>query len=294
MPDVEQPREHAQAARDRAEGAKERAEQVVPGTWLEAARSASARNLAVLSAGLAFFGLISIGPAIGVVFGMLQLVVGAEAVEAIVELLEDTPVDQFGLVDIMRDMEDRAGQFAGFGALFLLWPATTLASGWARALNGIFGLESQGPAGLKGRLRGIVPGAVVIASVFLLFVALSLGTALIGEQALLAVIVLPGAIAVQGALILVIYRYLPSERFPWRDLWRGAALATAGSVLATAGLALVLTVSGDVTEDYPEQLTTAIVLGFWLYALNTALLLGAEYNGVRRRRAQHGDEPVDG
>jgi membrane protein len=262
---------------------RERAEEHVPSSWQEIVTSGRDHNLPILAAGLAFFGLISIGPAIAVGFAALQFIASPEAADAVIELLEDTPIDQFGLVDIMRDMEDEAGQFAGFSLLFLLWPATTLASGWTRALNDIFELDVEGPSGLKGRLRGIAPGSVLLVAVFLVFLAATFGTALLGEGVLLALAIVPGAIAVQMGFNLVIYRYLPSHRLGWGELWRGAGLATAGVVVGTLGFVALLTFSQDFADEYPEQLVTAIVLGFWLYVTNAALLAGAEYNATVRR-----------
>ncbi len=266
------------------EGHRERAEERVPSLWQDAVTRGRGHNLPILGAGLAFFGLISIGPAIAVGFGLLQFIASPDAVDAVIELLEDTPIDQFGLVDIMRDMEDQATQFAGFSLLFLLWPASTLASGWTRALNDIFELDAEGPSGLKGRVRGLVPGSVLLFAVFLVFLAVSFGTALVGEGGLVAFAIIPGTIAIQFAFNLVIYRYLPSARIAWSALWRGAGLATVGVVLGTLGFVALLTFSQDFADEYPEQLVTAIVLGFWLYATNVALLVGAEYSSARARQ----------
>jgi membrane protein len=274
MPDVEQIKQDAQ--------------EKVPSLWQELAERASAHNLLMLGAGLAFFGIVSFGPAVAVGFGLLEIVASSDATDEIVDLLEDGVTDQFGLTDLIEQMEEQGGQYAGIGFLLLLWPATTLASGWTRALNDIYETGSAGPSGLLGRVRGLIPGAVLVGGLFGLFATVTLGAALLGDDgARLAAAIIVGAVAVQVALVLVIYRYLPSDRRPWGNLWRGAVWATAGVVLGTGGFAAVLAFSGDFGEQYPEQLTTAIVLGLWLYVVNTALLLGAELNAIRERRS-HG------
>ncbi|QBI19597.1 hypothetical protein ER308_08555 [Egibacter rhizosphaerae] len=269
-----------------------RAREQTPSLWVETLRGAGARNVLLLGAGLAFFGLISVGPSIAIGFGLLQFLASSEAVDAVIELLEDTPIDRFGLVDVLHEVEDQAGQIAGFSAVFLLWPATTLASGWARALNDAFGFEGPGPTGLKGRLRGLIPGAVLLVAAFLLLIAVSFGTALVGEGVLIALVIVPGAIVVQLAVNLVIYRWLPSEQLPWRALWRGAVLATGGVVLGTLAFTAALVFVQGFGDQYPEQLATAIVLGLWLYLLNLALLTGAEYNAARRRLERERDAPM--
>lgn len=69
-------------------------------------------------------------------------------------------------------------------------------------------------------MRGLAPGTVLIFAVFLVFLAASFGTALLGEGVLLALAIIPGAIAVQMAFNLVLYRYLPGEHLAWGSLWR--------------------------------------------------------------------------
>jgi hypothetical protein len=45
-------------------------------------------------------------------------------------------------------------------------------------------------------------------------------------------------------------------------------------------------VVGQIDDRYPPALSTALVLGLWLYAANVCLLLGDELNNL--------DRPLDG
>jgi membrane protein len=270
----------------RVRSVAERVRERVPAPLRATLERAGEHHTLTLAAGLAFFGILSIGPAVGVGFGLLRVLVSPEAADSIVELLEDGFPQQLGLGDLIDQMEDRGARYAGVGLVVLLWPATTLASGWARALDAIMDADAlPGVRGLRGRLQGLVPGGILVAGLFLLLAAVTFGTALVGTAgALFLGGLLVAAIALQYVFNLVIYRLLPSTKRPWRSLWRGAVVATAGVGLVTAGFAIALGVGEGLAERYPPALTTSIVLGIWLYGANIALLLGAEYNEVHWER----------
>lgn len=255
----------------------------LPGPLAEVVERAARHHTMTLAAGLAFFGLVSIGPAIGLGFALVRILVSPEAADSLVELLRDTGSEMLGLVDLLEQMEDRAPRYAGIALLVLLWPASTLASGWTRGLDAVMEIDSAGGVrGLRGRVSGLVPGAVLVGGLFVLVGAVTIGTALVGADAVVLLVLLPiGAVVFVFLLNLLIYRWLPNATRPWARLWPGAAWATAGVVLSTAGLALALTFGQGLTDRYPPALTTAIVLGLWIYGANIALLLGAEYNEAR-------------
>lgn len=259
-----------------------------PGRWAPThlrrlVEQASKHHTMTLAAGLAFFGILSIGPAIGLGFGLVRLLVSPEAADSLVDLLSDTGSELLGLVDLLEQMEDRAGRYAGIALVVLLWPASTLASGWTRALDAVMETDSTGGMrGLRGRVLGLLPGGVLVAGLFLLLGLVTLGTALAGEDGVLVLVIVPiGGVLLAFLLNLVIYRWLPTETRPWRALWRGAAWATVGVALSTVGLALALALGQGLTDTYPPALTTIIVLGLWIYGSNVSLLLGAEHNELR-------------
>jgi membrane protein len=272
MPD---PSALADAARDRA-----------PSRLLTVVENTSRHNTMTLAAGLAFFGLLSFGPAVALGFGLLRVVASGDATETLVNVLQGAFPEQLGLGDLLEQMEDNGAQYAGIGLLVLLWPATTLASGWTRALDDIFEVDSDGGVrGLQGRLRGLAPGGILVAALFLLFAAVTFGAAVLGGggegQIALVVAIGLGAVALQFLFNLVIFRMLPSDKHPWSELWPGAVWSTLGVVTATVGFGLALSFGEGLADQYPPSLTTSIFLGLWLYAANTALLLGGEYNAAR-------------
>jgi membrane protein len=270
-----------QRATDVAEGAG----RFVPAAVRGVVERAGAHHTVTLAGGLAFFGILSIGPAIGVGFGLVRLVSSSAVTDAMIEMLQDGFPETLGLGELLEQMEDRAARYVGLGLLVLLWPATTLASGWTRALDAVNEFDSTGGVrGLWGRLRGAAPGSVLLVGLFLLVGAVTFGSAALGDRLGFVIAVTSAAVVLQFCFCLAIYRWLPSTARPLAALWPGALWATAGVVAATIGFALALTLGEGIAEQYPPTLTTAIILGLWLYAANLALLLGDEYNAYRRHR----------
>lgn len=245
-----------------------------------------------LAAGLAFFGLISLAPAIGFALGLLRLVTGDATAEALTSALEDTFPHTLGLADLIDQMQDRAGRYAGLAFLVLLWPATTLASGWTRALDAVNEEDSTGGLrGLRGRAKGLLVGGGLLGGLLVILGLAATATTLAGgERPVLLVAAFGGGLGVIFAFCLAAYRWLPSESHDVATLWRGALIATAGVVATTVGFAVALGYADQLAEQYPPALSTAVVLGLWLYFANTALLFGEQYNAIRRRRERPEEE----
>lgn len=273
------PERAVQEARERAGGLAERAPAVVP-SLVDAARR---HETLLLAGGLAFFGLISLPPAVAVGFGVLRLVASPEAASGLANNLQQVFPETLQLGELLKATQDRGGRYAGLGLVILLWPATTLASGWSRALDAVNEYEALPVArGLAGRLRGLGVGLALLVGVLALLAAVTAGSALVGQVALLGPVLGAGVAGVFG-FCLALYRWLPSQRRSWPALWRGAAWATAGTAVATTGFALALAGADSLAQNYPAGLSTALVLGLWLYAANLSLLLGDEYNAWRAR-----------
>lgn len=240
----------------------------------------------VLAAGLAFFGLLSLSPAVGVGLGLLRILAPDDVVHTMVDTLQGSFPETLGLSGLLEQMQDRAARYAGVGLLVLLWPATTLASGWRRALEAVCEQETA-PAvrGLMGRLKGLTVGLGLLGGMLSLVAAMVAGTALVGQRTAVLAGIAVAAVALQFGFSLVVYRVLPPESVPWDRLWPGAAWSTLGVALVTVGLGLALTAADQLAEQYPPALSTAVVLGLWLYGANLSLLLGAELNAARQSQA---------
>lgn len=240
----------------------------------------------VLAGGLAFFGLLSLSPAVGVGLGLLRILAPDHVVSSLVDTLQGSFPETLGLSSLLEQMQDRAARYAGVGLIVLLWPATTLASGWRRALDAVCEHETvPGVRGLAGRLKGLTVGLGLLGGMLSLVAAMVAGTALVGQRTAVLAGIAVAAVALQFGFSLVVYRVLPQESAPWGRLWPGAAWSTLGVGLVTVGLALALTAADQLAEQYPPALSTAVVLGLWLYGANLSLLLGAELNTARQSPA---------
>lgn len=269
------------AAEERAQDALER----VPSGVRAVIDAAARHHTFMLAAGLAFLGLVSVAPALGVGLGLLRLVASEQTVNALVAALQGSMGGALGLADLLGQMQDQAGRYAGLGMLVLLWPATTMASGWRRALEAVHDQEST-PAlrGLAGRGKGLLVGLFLLSGILVLLAALVAAmTVDAGRTVVLGGIVVAG-LTLQYLFALLVYRYLPATSPSWSGLWPGAAASTVGVGLVTVGLGVGLGLVDSLSQQYPPTLSTAMVIGLWLYGANLSLLLGAELNAARRTR----------
>ncbi|HWB72803.1 MAG TPA: YihY/virulence factor BrkB family protein [Egibacteraceae bacterium] len=257
----------------------------VPQPLQELVERAGRHQTMTLAAGLAFLGLVSLGPALAVGMALLRGLTSPQTATAVVDALKATFPETLGLADLIGQMEGQVGRYAGLSLVVLLWPATSLASGWLRALDAISEEEAT-PAlrGLVGRAKGLGLGLALLAGFVLVVATMVAGTAFAGRRAA----ALAGLLAVTPASLFVtclaLYRWFPSHRRrPWSLIWQGAAWATAGVFVATIGFALGLTLAEQLAGHYPPSLSTAIVVGLWLYGANACLLLGDEWNALRAR-----------
>ncbi|MEQ8329408.1 MAG: YihY/virulence factor BrkB family protein [Longimicrobiales bacterium] len=196
-----------------------------------------------------------------------------------------------GLVDTL--MQQRGG-LTLFGALFFVWVATRLVGSVRAALREIFDV---------GRARGIVEGKifdvqVVVLAVLLL--TLNLGVTVVFEAALsfgLGTLGLAGpwtiltrrllgmalAFASIWILFLIIYRYLPARRIPWRTAVVAATFASVCHELLKGGFTWYATEVADYGSTF-GNLATVAVLYFWIYYEAVVFILAGEVAQVYTMR----------
>ncbi|HSG08678.1 MAG TPA: YihY/virulence factor BrkB family protein [Longimicrobiales bacterium] len=255
--------------------------------------SAVAFNLLV-----AMLPLIILG--IGVTGYVLSRQVG-DPVEAIVALAagllpeSSEGADPSGIVRsiVARVMEQRSG-FTLFGALFFVWLSTRLVGTLRVALREIFDVAQA---------RGIIQGKifdiqVVLVGVLLLTVNLGLvlaletavrfgvgflglgGAALSGAEWFVGQTLAVGAI---WTLFLVMYRFLPARRIPWRTSVVAATFAGLCHELLKHGFTWYATELADYSSTW-GNLATVAVLFFWIYYEALVFILGGEVGQVYTMR----------
>ncbi len=196
-----------------------------------------------------------------------------------------------GLVDTL--FQQRGG-LTLFGALFFVWVATRLVGSLRSALREIFDV---------GRARGIVAGKlfdiqVVVLAVLLLTLNLGVTIAfeaamafgagtlgLAGPMSLFARRLASLALAFGSIwlLFLVIYRYLPARRVPWRTAVVAATFAAVCHELLKTGFAWYATSVADYGSTF-GNLATVAVLYFWIYYEAVVFILAGEVAQVYTMR----------
>jgi len=237
---------------------------------------------------------------IGVAGYMLSARFGdpTEAVLALVaEGLPESGTD-VGLTELLRGpvsglVEGRYG-FTLVGSVFFVWLATRLVSTLRIALREIFDI---------GQARGIVMGklfdiGMVIVGVLLLTLNLGLTVAL--EAAVdqgVEMVGLQGpalgladrflghtlALLSIGALFLLVYRYLPARRIPWRTAWIAAVFAALCHEVLKTGFSWYATEIADYGTAFGNMATLAVLI-FWIYYGSIVFILGGEVAQVYTMR----------
>jgi membrane protein len=244
-------------------------------------------RITLIAAGVAFYAMLALFPAMIVVVSVYGLVMDPEEIAAQVRTLGVLPSDVRSILTGQLDALARAprGRLSlslAFGVLVALWSAS---AGMRALVTGVNAAYSESETRGFVRLRGLavvltVGGSLVTVVALAVIVALPVAARRLPEPAGLLVSVLrwPLLAAVLIAGLAVLYRVAPSRkdaRWQWLS-W--------GSVAAT-GLLLVGSMLSSFYASYaPAQNKTygaffgVIVLLFWLFLNAFAVLLGAELN----------------
>ena len=247
-------------------------------------------HVSLIAAGVAFYGLLALFPAItalmalaGRVFEPAQVTSQIATVSAVVpSAAADIIIDQATAV---AGSQDRGlGLAALFGLGLALWSSSRGVGSLMEGLNVVYDEEEdRGLVKLTltrlgltlfliaGAVLGL--GATIVLPSILWFIALGpVAEFLIGLARWAALV----AVSIVG--LGVLYRFGPS-RPParWRWLTPGAALATLLWLAASAGFAFYVQNFGSYQETF-GALAGVIILLMWLWISALLILLGAEVN----------------
>lgn len=266
--------------------------QVARRVWVEIGRD----NVPLLSAGVAFYGLLAIFPGLIALVTLYGLIANPEEVFRQVRSLAGVvPPETVGLLDEQaREIvgDDKTGLGLGFAAsvLGVLWSASSGALGLIRAVNAAYDVtESRSFVRQRalafGFTLGIIGfvlfavGAVAVVPGVLRFVGLGAHAELMISTLRWPVL----ALAMLGGLVLV-YRYGPSRPAAgWRWVSWGSLVATALWLGASALFSWYVEGFGRFNQVY-GSLGAVIVLLLWFFLGAFAVLLGAEINAELERQ----------
>ncbi|MFD1714382.1 YihY/virulence factor BrkB family protein [Amnibacterium flavum] len=274
-------------------------------TWKYLARRSLhgfVRNGALDAAGaLTFFAVLSIFPAALAIVSLLGVIADGEAiVNRLLSLLDE--VAPGPVVEVLRQPLDdiattsSASLALAIGVLTGLWSASGYVSAFSRAMNRIYEVDEGRPywkrKPLQLLLTVIIAGLVlVIAAIVTLSgpVARTLGRLMGIEGTPLAVwdvVKWPVLAAAALLIIALLYAATPNvrqPRFRWLSLGALVALLLLGG--ASAGFAFYVANFASYNQTF-GALGGVIVFLIWIFLINLALLLGAEFNTELERGRQ--------
>ena len=276
---------------DEGHGTEGEREHAVPGERAPVRRlrsglaSARGDDLFLYAAALAFYGLISVAPLVVVALWLTSLIVGPAEVHHVAEDLARLAPPALG-ADRALVQVAQLGTTLGLTALAVaLWPATAYGSALVRVLDRMGGGGTVG--GMRERgfallLVGLVPVLVLCGLVATYAGSVALGDSDAEIVVGLAVGLVAGFAAAVAA-VAIVYRAFPRSPPAWQATLRGALVAAGSISVLSAGYVAYLRLGANFERRYASDALGALVLlGFWLFAANTALLVG--YRVARRRR----------
>jgi len=247
-------------------------------------------RLLAVAAGVVFYGLLALFPAITAVVSLYALIADGSTVNAHIAFLGDfLPQGTFTIIQeqvgrVLSKGEVKLGSAFVLSLLLAIWSANGGVKAVIDALNvvydekekrGFFKLNAVSLAFTVGGVIGILTaiGLVIGAPIVLAFIGLESSTELLiklGRWPVLAVLVL--------LALAVLYCYAPSRRSPkWRWISVGSVLATLTWMAGSALLSFYLANFGDYDATY-GSLGAAIALMMWMWMSTIVILFGAELN----------------
>lgn len=255
-------------------------------------------HISVVAAGIAFYALISVFPAIAALVSIAGLILNpadiADQLETVVGMLpaEASSILQDQVTKVVGGSQSGTGFVAAFGLAVALYGA----------MKGVLTLiEGLNIAYDENETRGMV-------RLYLTALAITI-CAILGTAAGIALMVLLPSLAALGNLppaletafsllrwplmaalamlgLAALYRYGPSRAEPkWRWISVGAVVATTLWIIGTLGFSIYVRNFGSYTETY-GALGGVIVLLTWMWLSAFVILAGAELNAETEQQTR--------
>jgi membrane protein len=287
--------------RDDAAGREaERPGEIPPRGWSSILKRVKAEvkrdNVSLLAAGVAFYAMLAIFPAIIAMVTVYGMVADPNQIESqINEFAKSLPTgaDQL-LTEQLKNVTSAGRQSLSVGLavslLAVLWSASGGVQGLVKGLNVVYDeRETRGFVKLRGLSLLLTLGAIVVAVVALALIAVfpavidNLGLGRAGELAASIARWVALALLVLVALA-VVYRYAPDRAKPrWRWVSPGAVVALALWLLGSIGFSFYVDNFGKYNQTY-GALAAVIILLLWLFLSAFAVLLGGELDAEIERQ----------
>jgi membrane protein len=267
-------------------------QQIPPKGWMAIAKRTAKEvkqdQVPLLGAGVAFYALLSLFPAIIAGVSIYGLVADPQTVrdqiDKLTRMLSPETADLVGkqLIEVTGSAGGALGVATVVGILTALWSAS---SGMKALITGVNLAYDEGETRKFVKLRGLSI-LLTLGAMLLLTVA---GATIAGfppiadnlPVALQWVVSILRFVVLAVLLILglaVLYRYAPNRDEPkWTWVSWGSVVATVLWILASIGFSIYVNAFGNYNKTY-GALAGIIILMFWLYLTAVIVLVGAELN----------------
>jgi len=245
-------------------------------------------NIPLLSAGVAFYAMLSIFPALIAVISIYGLVAEPQSATAQVQKLADIMPDQARetLTGQLEALTKSAGKGLSLGAalgiLAAIWTASAGMKAMIAGINVAYDqIETRKFLKLRGLALLLTLGAIVTMAVAIgIIVVLPVVTGLLGPagRILLAIVRWPLLAGLMLVGVGVLYRFAPNRRdAKWRWVTAGSVVATLLWLLGSGVFSLYVNSFATYNRTY-GVLGAVIILLTWLFLSSFVVLLGAELN----------------
>jgi membrane protein len=258
-------------------------------------KEAKADGVPLLAAGVAFYALLALAPALTAMSGVYGLLADpAEAAGHVRDLLAAAPVEVRELVEeqLATAAERDQGEAALavlVGTLFALWAASSGVQHLMQAINTAYDEdETRGFVKVRAIALLLSVAAVVFLAVAVAVIAVlpaALADTALGEPARIAIGILrwPALALAMVVGLGIVYRVAPDRDDPrWRWVGLGSIVATILWLVASGLFSLYAARFGKYEDTY-GALGGVVVVMLWLFLTAYVIVLGAELNAETER-----------
>ncbi|WP_286616352.1 YihY/virulence factor BrkB family protein [Variovorax sp. J22R115] len=249
-----------------------------------------------MGAAISYYTMFSLAPLLVLVIAVAGLAFGAEAVQGQIASQLSGMVGEESARAVQGMVKSAA--ISGDGILaaaisiaVLVIGATSVFGELQSALDRIWHVpESQKPSGIWGILRArVFSFGLILGLAFLLMVSLLVSTGLAafgnfigglvpGQEILLQALNMVVSIGVTTVLFAMIFKFMPTTKVEWRDVWMGAIVTAVLFEIGKALIGLYLGKSG-MANSFAGAGSLVLLLA-WVYYAAQIFLLGAEFTKV--------------
>lgn len=254
------------------------------------------RQLGLIAAGVAFFSMLAIFPAVGALIAIVGFMADPAAVDQALVMADDFLPEEAATIlseqieRLTATPNEALGLTSIISLLAALWSARLGVGALIQGMTAIYGAEPR--SGIRGTILALVltvvlmgVGAIAVIAILVAPVILSLVTQFLPGDSFVPLIaeIARWSVAIVALVIGfgVFYRYGPNrpkeERSPF--LSYGLFLALFLWIVASIGFSIFLANFGNYNEVY-GSIGAVIALLMWLYISAYALLIGAALNHV--------------